>query len=128
MDTVMSCWKCDASLGDVELPLRRSEICPACTADLHVCHMCRFFDPDAQRGCREPVAEEVRDRTRANFCGWFQLGAGGVRSKAANAAGMSELESVFGLEQNSVSTSPTDADAAKRAFDAMFDDPPGNNK
>ena len=122
MDTAMSCWKCKANLDDVELPLRRSELCPGCTADLHVCHMCRHFDPDAQRGCREPVAEEVRDRTRANFCGWFQIGSAVAGSQSTNAVGTNELESLFGLDANSVSTSPAGADAAKRAFDDMFDD------
>lgn len=41
-------------------------------APLHVCLRCRFHDPKASRQCREPVAKLVSDKTRPNFCGWFQ--------------------------------------------------------
>jgi hypothetical protein len=124
MSAELRCWKCDGDLPAVVLPLRRSEFCPLCTCDLHVCHMCRFFDPDAQRGCREPVAEEVRDRTRANFCGWFQADKGTNAASGAgeSAAAKGDLESLFGMELGSSGDGPTDAASARTAFDALFDD------
>ena len=97
-----NCWKCGGSLAAIELPLRRAELCPHCTADLHVCHMCRHFDRHSRRGCREPVADEVRDRERANFCGWFQIGGAAMSASSTEAAvAKNELESLFGLDPGS---------------------------
>jgi hypothetical protein len=120
------CWKCDAPLTDIEQPFPRASECPSCTADLHVCHMCKFFDPDAARGCREPVAEEVRDRTRANFCGWFMVGS----PRPAGASGSSsrdQLQSLFGMEAGEGSGSPTNEDAARSALDALFAEKPSGS-
>lgn len=47
-----------------------------CGADLHVCRNCVHHDPAAYNECREPQAERVRDRDRANRCEWFQPGGG----------------------------------------------------
>ena len=119
----LNCWKCGGSLAAIELPLRRAELCPHCTADLHVCQMCRHFDRNSRRGCREPVADEVRDRERANFCGWFQIGGSAVSTPGSEAAAAkNELESLFGLDPGSAIGSPTDADSARAAFDALFED------
>ena len=43
-----------------------------CHAHLHVCKQCEFFDPQRANQCREPVAEFVQDKERANFCGYFR--------------------------------------------------------
>lgn len=91
------CWKCGTPLGDLPLPLSRFAECRNCRAPLHVCRMCRFFDPHAPHQCREPVAEEVRDKDRPNFCGWFQPGAGAGRERGAGAAAArAALEALFG--------------------------------
>ena len=70
----LTCWKCGADLKAVSLPLGRRAECPACHAELHVCRMCRHFLPGKARPCMEPMAEPVKDSTRANFCDWFQPG------------------------------------------------------
>jgi hypothetical protein len=67
----LQCWKCGASLAGVLMPLGRREICPSCHAELHVCRMCRHYDARRAGQCRELAADQVSDKTRANFCGWF---------------------------------------------------------
>jgi hypothetical protein len=66
------CWKCGASLAALTLPLRRLEECAQCRSELHVCRMCVDYDTSVAKHCREPIAEEVRDKTRANFCDFFK--------------------------------------------------------
>lgn len=66
------CWKCGASLADFTLPLRRLEECRKCRAELHVCRLCADYDTGVAKHCREPTAEEVRDKTQANFCDFFK--------------------------------------------------------
>ena len=80
---LLRCWKCGHGLDDMPMPLRRRDECPACGADLHVCRMCEFYDTSVAKSCREPVAEEVTDKERAQFCDYFRaqpgvLAAGGV--------------------------------------------------
>ena len=92
------CWRCQGSLDAVPQPFARAAECPHCNADLHVCKLCRFFDASARRGCKEPVADEVTDKDRSNFCGYFEPTAANVGGPAAqDAAARSELESLFGL-------------------------------
>jgi ribosomal protein L40E len=65
------CWKCGADLSALSLPLSRRDECARCRAELHVCRMCSDFDPHVAKQCREPIAEEVSDKTKANFCDYF---------------------------------------------------------
>jgi hypothetical protein len=66
------CWRCGASLAALSLPLRRLDECPMCRAELHVCRMCRSYDPRVAKKCREDDAEEVRGKEQANFCDYFR--------------------------------------------------------
>ena len=80
-----------------------------------------FFDPGVRRGCKEPVADEVTDRERANFCGYFTPESGlgpGMEDGAAQAA-RAELDGLFGLPSSSVA-SPSDGDEARRRLDELF--------
>ena len=117
----LSCWKCGASLAEVLVPFARVAECPTCRADLHVCRMCEFFDPGVRRGCREPVAEEVSDRERANFCGYLTpvagLGLGAEDGSSQNAG--AELAVLFDLPSSSPD-SPDDAGEARRRLDELF--------
>lgn len=86
---------CHACRGRVELerkPGRRDD-CPHCGAELHACLNCALYDPNLSRGCREPQADDVREKERANFCGWFEFRQGsgdeadpGEAARAAAAA------------------------------------------
>ncbi|HNQ03050.1 MAG TPA: hypothetical protein PKH69_00410 [Thiobacillaceae bacterium] len=69
------CWRCGADISRLPRPLGRRAQCPGCHAELHVCRLCRHHDPGKAKQCREPMAEEVQDKTRANFCEWFQAQA-----------------------------------------------------
>jgi hypothetical protein len=52
------------------------DTCDSCRADLHACRHCRHHDPRAANECREPQAERVLDRERANRCEWFSPAEG----------------------------------------------------
>lgn len=71
MGDALNCWHCGKPLGELLLPLSRRETCRHCAADLHCCRFCRHYDPAVAGGCREERAEQVNDRTRANFCDYL---------------------------------------------------------
>lgn len=97
MAGMLECWRCGASLAALTLPLSRADECRACRAELHVCRMCRFYDRSKAKSCAEPVADEVHDKDRANFCGYFEPAAG--RHQPAGAAAersRDALDALFG--------------------------------
>lgn len=93
-----ACYRCGASLAHLSLPLSRQDECSQCHNYLHVCRMCRHFDPSVPRQCREDDAEEVIDKERLNFCDWYV---------ASDAAFDPRLKS--------------EEDRARAALDALFD-------
>jgi DNA-directed RNA polymerase subunit RPC12/RpoP len=117
------CWKCGARLEDLLLPVSRYAECRACRAKLHVCRMCEFYDPKVAKQCREPVAEEVHDKERANFCGYFSPNPDAyVASDTGKAAAArADLESLFGLKPGETDhAAPTREDEARRKLDELF--------
>lgn len=92
------CWKCGASLEHLSLPFGRIERCAKCGTDLHACRLCREYDTRVAHHCREPTAEEVRDKERANFCDHYKPRPGAYQPAAATAAdaAKSALEKLFG--------------------------------
>ena len=122
MATELNCWKCGASLKEIPLPFSRYSKCKSCQADLHVCRMCEFYDRTVSKMCREPIAEEVKDKQRANFCGYLQPSPRAYfaqdRSGADNSK--SELESLFGMETGSASGTASDPDSARQQLEDLF--------
>jgi hypothetical protein len=92
------CWKCGAQQPEQPMPLSRVAECPLCRAELHVCRMCEFFDNSVANSCREPVAERVMDKNRANFCGYLQLSFRPPQSvdSARDRQDLDDLEALFG--------------------------------
>jgi hypothetical protein len=117
--TEPACWKCATVLRDLALPFGRRAECPACHAELHVCRMCRHFDTGKAKQCREPMAEEVKDKTRANFCEWFQTG------EAASPAGPARCGTGGRAALDALFDAPADAPATddpRKALDDLFGD------
>ena len=118
----LCCWKCGLSLGDIPLPLSRFAECKSCHAPLHVCRLCEFYDTRVAKSCREPIAEEVKDKTRANFCDYFKAtpGAWTAPDTAGRDRSQSELEALFGLGSGKAAGSPGTAETAKSELDRLF--------
>ncbi|MCU0934137.1 MAG: hypothetical protein MUE86_06825 [Thiobacillaceae bacterium] len=96
MSSALTCWKCGADLDGLPQPLGRRAECLACGAELHVCRQCRHYDPGKAKQCRELAADEVREKTRANFCEWFQAGAGAPATSTRTSGGRATLDALFG--------------------------------
>ena len=98
MSHSIACYRCGASLAALSLPLSRRDQCPECTADLHVCKMCRHYDAAATRQCREDGAEDVKEKERPNFCDWFVPSetAFDPDRKASADAATAALDALFG--------------------------------
>lgn len=119
--TELNCWKCKTSLVDVLLPFSRLSKCKTCNVDLQVCRMCRYYDTTVSNSCREPIAEKVYDKKRANFCGYFQPCENAKENdNEAEISSKASLQSLFGLEQGGDNLSASNADTALQELDALF--------
>ncbi len=120
MTSTAICWKCGAALTELLLPLPRLAECSTCHAELHVCRSCIYFDTRVANQCREPVAEPVSDKTRANFCGYFQFRADAWQPREAGQArdAQAQLAALFG------GAADDKAETARTALDRLFDDKP----
>lgn len=94
MTNELQCWKCGAKF-DTLLPIARTDICPKCRADLHACRACHWFDTAVANSCREPIADPVTDKERANFCGYFKPRANAYRA-SSDAGSKAQLAALFG--------------------------------
>ena len=70
------------------------DVCDACRADLHVCRNCMYHDPAAYNECREPNAESVGSRDRANRCDYFAPGERAAKADAG-AGSKAQLDALF---------------------------------
>jgi hypothetical protein len=125
MTHALVCWKCGESLAGLTLPLRRLEICGKCNAELHVCRMCVEYDVSKAKHCREPIAEEVRDKDHANFCDFYRPRPDAYRQ--ANQAELDKsragLDALFGGKPGSSASgasASSAADEAKRTLEGLF--------
>jgi len=99
MSNELVCWRCGASLKALPLPLGRRAECLGCGAELHVCRLCCHFDTRKAKQCRELAADEVNNKTRANFCDWFQPKSAAFNSETASGgSARSELDKLFGKD------------------------------
>jgi len=92
----MYCHNCRRELA-VDKKVGRSETCPFCDSDLHVCYNCRFYSPSSYNECGEPQAERVVDKDRRNFCEFFTFADGAPAEKKPGGGqdAREKLESLF---------------------------------
>ena len=126
------CWKCGALARDEPMPLGRETRCRACGKDLHVCRQCTFYDTTKGKSCAEPVADEVLDKERANFCGYYSLNLNAHAGNAQAEAAREQLAAMFDLGDDppSANAAPDaatllrkrddEADAAQQALGELF--------
>lgn len=67
---MVRCHQC-GQLNETGERVGRRDTCAGCDADLHVCLDCGHYDPSAYNECREPQADRVLEKDKANFCDYF---------------------------------------------------------
>ena len=122
------CWKCGASLAEVPQPFGRLVECLACRTQLHVCKQCRFYDTSKAKYCAEPIAEEVQDKERANFCDLFQARANAYQAADTRAVEEAKagLAALFGDAAGELDKR-SEADLARERLENLFGGKPDDD-
>lgn len=87
MPLVLHCFQCAKEMSFAERVGLRDE-CPSCGEDAHVCRNCEFYDAKVYNECREPQAERIQEKVRANRCDYFRPRAGAGPSAQDRAAAL----------------------------------------
>lgn len=97
------CWRCGEALQDVPKPFSRLFKCRHCEADLHVCLMCRHYNPRSSTRCEHEMAEPVREIDIANFCDYLKLRPDTFVEKVydQNKQAAAKLKALFVGDENS---------------------------
>ena len=86
--------------------------------------MCEFFDLRVANACREPIADEVKEKERSNFCDYFQARSNAFRPRQSQeeAHARSELAALFGEDSDAedANTAKSDSDKAKAELNRLF--------
>ncbi|VAX07725.1 hypothetical protein MNBD_GAMMA26-833 [hydrothermal vent metagenome] len=89
--------------------------------------MCEFYDPLVSTSCREPIADVVNNKEKANFCGYYkmQLNAYHPPDKTARHTTQSQLADLFGVsaesqDQSTGSAPDPETSAAKAQLASLF--------
>ncbi len=129
MSKELVCWQCGVSLAHLSLPLSRFDECRSCRAALHACRLCEFYATTVAKHCREPIAEEVKDKERANFCDYFipRPGAWSDRATTESDKARAVLDAMFGAGKTSsisdsakAATEPSAAELARIELEKLF--------
>lgn len=77
-----TCWHCQQQLKAYDY--QRENRCPGCSKATHCCRNCEYYQPGIANSCREPIAERVNDKERANFCDYFSPSSNNGNSSVPN--------------------------------------------
>ncbi|MEE8307820.1 MAG: hypothetical protein V3R81_11185 [Gammaproteobacteria bacterium] len=124
MTDTLECYRCGTSLAALTLPLRRLEQCPSCEVELHVCRMCVHYAPSRPKQCDEDDAQEITNKTTANFCDFYGPATGRLDPSLLSAHGRAgaQLDALFGTPGSTVADpeSDTEADNALADVESLF--------
>lgn len=85
MKSELLCYNCKKSTGlDLNQNVSRHEECPHCYANMHCCKMCTYYDQSSYNECREPMANRILEKEKANFCDYYSIKGSKDSEKNAN--------------------------------------------
>ena len=90
--------------------------------------MCEYYDIRVAMSCRETAADEVTDKERANFCGFFEAKSGADRGHGATDSleTRAQLNALFGDDTDGAGDHNTNAgprsqaDIAREQLEQLF--------
>jgi hypothetical protein len=90
---VIACHACGAAISLEKIGMR--DVCDRCSAYLHACKQCDFYEPGAHNDCRETNAELVADKEAGNFCEYFRVVPAAKRAKKSGGDARAALDRLF---------------------------------
>ena len=117
-----ACGHINSFLGNISFRAN----CSNCYQDIHVCKNCVHYDEKSYNECREPSAERITDKERANYCDHFV-----IKLQSAKSGGLPSSMSLSHRDQlraqaEALFASPSNAKSSKVDIESRVQD--SNNK
>ena len=100
---VVKCSNCGTAVSAKNSEITPESQCLKCSADLHSCKNCAYFDPAERFECSQPISQRVSPKDRGVDCEFFE-----IRSS---------------VEKITTSVQKTDPVDARDAFENLFKSP-----
>lgn len=112
------CFRCGTDWISERKRPRFKEYCSSCSAYLHCCKNCSYYEPHAHNHCRIMTTDWVRDPEVGNYCDDFDFADRDAESgtQEKRDAARKSFENLFGGEP------PDENDAGKTEFEQLFGD------
>jgi hypothetical protein len=107
------CFNCAATLPE---GIDFSGVCPKCSAELHCCKQCAYFEPSTRFQCRKSIPERIAVKDKANSCELFSPRVTVARDVRPTAS--AGLPAMNGSREST--PAPRSANDARAAFDSLF--------
>jgi hypothetical protein len=107
------CYNCSTALAP-DADFRGT--CPKCSAALHCCKQCAYFEPSTRFQCVKPVPVRIPTKDLANECDLFKARVTVARDSAGSQANANPAVPVPAAN----APTPRSADDARAAFDSLF--------
>lgn len=92
----IQCFSCHKKIElNVTETIGRKEVCPYCYSDIHSCKFCSFYDTSSYNECREPMADRITEKEKANFCDYFKINLGANDIKENRDTLLNAAEALF---------------------------------
>ena len=114
------CQSCGAAVTVAD-PVPRESSCESCRHDYRACRQCRHFDTSRNNACRETEADPVEDKSRRNFCEFFDFNPAPFRGVAPDANREARARAgLAGLFKSDIAAPPDRATDARARLEALF--------
>ena len=90
-------------------------VCPKCSAALHCCKQCKFFDPSTRFQCQKPIPARIAAKDQPNECDLFKS-----RVTVARDAPPPATNGAANAGTQANAPAPRSAGDARAAFDSLF--------
>lgn len=116
--TASRCWNCSATLA---AGTDFQAACPKCSAALHCCKQCSYFDSSTRFQCLKPVPARIAHKDERNECELFKARVTVARDSGAHAPPVnSGAKPAASLPAPASALAPKSAVEARAAFDNLF--------
>lgn len=95
MRKVVKCANCGTVVSTRLSEITPSSQCPKCSADLHSCKNCAYFDPSARFECSQPIQVRVSPKDRRADCEFFEIRSSVEKITTSSQTNPAEARSAF---------------------------------
>lgn len=86
----VQCFHCQ-KINQISDKVHFRDECESCGQDLHSCKQCQNYDEGSYNECKDPSADRILDKEKANYCDFYIVKAGVAGEASSSSPSKSDL-------------------------------------